>query len=65
MIVLSIHIDENRSNNCVDNLEYITQSANVKHSFTGLGRERSLHSDEIKVKAKNLKKIWKIVEVYI
>ena len=32
------HIDGNRSNNCVDNLEWCTQSENERHSIDVLGK---------------------------
>jgi hypothetical protein len=34
------HKDGNRSNNAVENLEWCTQSENIRHSFDTLGRAR-------------------------
>lgn len=32
------HKDGNRENNCIDNLEWVTRSQNLKHSFEHLGQ---------------------------
>ena len=35
------HLDGDRSNNCLDNLEYVTQSENTRHSYSNPLRGRS------------------------
>ena len=42
------HKDGNRSNNCVDNLEYNTRSENIKHSFTTNKERKSGASKRLK-----------------
>lgn len=48
------HIDGNKYNNCVDNLEWCTLSYNIKHSYDMLGRapyfKSKKHSKETKEK---------------
>jgi hypothetical protein len=50
------HIDGNRSNNNINNLEWSTISENIKHSYTNLGRTYKgrlvgfRHSEETKYK---------------
>ena len=34
------HKDRDRSNNCLENLEWLTQSANIRHMYTAHGRNR-------------------------
>lgn len=36
------HKDGNKSNNCVENLEWVTSSENIKHSYDYLGRKKTL-----------------------
>eukprot|EP00438_Fugacium_kawagutii_P008679 Skav210822 [mRNA] locus=scaffold1597:298667:299881:- [translate_table: standard] len=43
------HLDGNRSNNQVSNLEWATHSENVQHSFTALGRQDCKHSQSFPV----------------
>jgi hypothetical protein len=57
------HIDGNRSNNAVHNLEWTTISENIKHSFNKLGRNPNWgrtkgfeHTQETKDKMANAKK---------
>ena len=49
------HIDRNRANNCVENLEWCTHSENMKHSYNlGINQEPLInHSKETRRKVTN------------
>ena len=53
------HIDGNRYNNSINNLEWCTQSHNMKHAYkTGLKTNRGVKNPIAKLTEDDLKKIW-------
>lgn len=52
------HIDGNRSNNCVNNLEWCTQSENEQHSISVLGKSMKNKTFPKKVKCVELDTIF-------
>jgi hypothetical protein len=40
------HKDGNKSNNCIENLEWVTKSENVRHSYNVLGRKKPIQKKQ-------------------
>jgi hypothetical protein len=59
------HIDGNPSNNCVDNLELVTQSKNIEHSYRVLNKKPVIGYSKInKEIADKIREEYKIIKSY-
>ena len=56
------HIDGNKDNNCINNLEWMTQSDNQKHSIQVLGAKRYLEYKKVEAKLNEFSKIFNSAE---